>query len=528
MAIGISEENQSVLNYKALNVNPKIKQKELRDSNENNNNYDQPIIIKQYSSNSKGVMAQCLVTAAVFILMVGCGMPIGYSAILLPQLLESNGTLHINSETGSWIASVHSLATPIGALVSGPLMDFIGRRGCLQLASIPLCSGWIVMGLSKYIQYVFVGRILSGFAVGLTAVPAQVILGEMSDPGLRGMLVGGTIAAYCAGILLVYFLGAILPWDIVAFYGTIPSILGLAALCLVHESPAWLMRQKKGVAARKALFWLRGGDKAQVSREAEILEARANSDLARKTVNSSISHQIISVFSKILNPSVMKPLIIINVFNVLQLLSGTYVIVFYGVDLIKHIGGSSVDNYFLAVLLAVMRFVFSLCACFLLLKVGRRTLGLLSGLGTGLSSLTLASYLLLRKGVSYYDIYIIGACLLIYVAANTVGFMCLPGIMVGELLPQRARGLGGGFIFFLFHVILFGVTKYYPMVTESVGIPGIFLIFGNFALMNVVFIYFSLPETKDRTLQEIEDYFQEENLFWMTRKEERKQAEPLI
>ena len=86
----------------------------------------------------------------------------------------------------------------------------------------------------------------------------------MSDPGLRGILVGGTVAAYCAGILLVYFLGAVLRWDLVAFYGTIPSILGLVTLCFVHESPAWLMRQKKEEAAKKALLWLRGGDKAQV------------------------------------------------------------------------------------------------------------------------------------------------------------------------------------------------------------------------------------------------------------------------
>lgn len=86
----------------------------------------------------------------------------------------------------------------------------------------------------------------------------------MADPGLRGMLVGGTIAAYSAGILFVYALGAILRWDFVAIYGTIPSILGFVTLCMVHESPAWLIRQNRVEAARKALLWLRGGDKTQV------------------------------------------------------------------------------------------------------------------------------------------------------------------------------------------------------------------------------------------------------------------------
>jgi len=71
-------------------------------------------------------------------------------------------------------ASVHSLATPIGSLLSGPFLDAIGRRGCLQLSVIPLCIGWLIIGFSKSVTSILVGRVICGVSVGFMAVPSQV------------------------------------------------------------------------------------------------------------------------------------------------------------------------------------------------------------------------------------------------------------------------------------------------------------------------------------------------------------------
>lgn len=73
-----------------------------------------------------------------------------------------------------YAAAVHSLATPIGALLSGPLLDAIGRRGCLQLSVIPLCIGWLIIGLSRSVTSMLAGRVVCGVSVGFMAVPAQV------------------------------------------------------------------------------------------------------------------------------------------------------------------------------------------------------------------------------------------------------------------------------------------------------------------------------------------------------------------
>ncbi|XP_076242129.1 facilitated trehalose transporter Tret1-2 homolog [Calliopsis andreniformis] len=528
------EEHQSILGFHPTDHIKVVKVKDTCEDIENNNTENKDNVfndkddITQYSTNSKGIFAQCLVAGAVLLLAAGGGMPIGYSAILLPQLAVDNGTMHADRDLRSWIASVHSLATPIGSLLSGPLLDAIGRRGSLQLAAVPLFVGWIIIGFSKSIPYLLVGRVVLGFAVGLLAVPGQVLLGETADTKLRGSLTGGTLAFYCFGILLIYGLGASFAWDIVAFSATILPAIALIALTLVPESPAWLVRRRKLSKARKALMWLRGGNMEQVNAEIAILESRAKADLARKTTNVSWIERISSAIYAILDPSVLKPLIIINIFNILQQISGTYLVVFYAVDLVQDIGGGTINGYLAAVITAIVRMIFSIVSSVLLLKVGRRSLGMFSALGSAAASLGLVAYMLVKTTSSSYDIYVVSSCLLIYVGTNTLGLMTLPGLMVAELLPQRVRGIGGGSNFFVFNLLIFIITKVYPMLNEMVGIVGIFSIFGIAALLEGIFIYVALPETKNRTLQEIEDYFQQDNIFWITRPREKRKNEAFI
>lgn len=93
----------------------------------------------------------------------------------------------------------------------------------------------------------------------------QVLIGEISEPHLRGMFSGVPFASYSFGILLVYALGTFSPWRYVAGLSTILPITALVLLCFLPESPLWLTRNGKTDKAKKALIWLRGGDKDKVS-----------------------------------------------------------------------------------------------------------------------------------------------------------------------------------------------------------------------------------------------------------------------
>lgn len=97
--------------------------------------------------------------------------------------------------------------------------------------------------------------------------------------------------------------------------------------------------------------------------------------------------------------------------------------------------------------------------------------------------------------------------------------MILPGVMLGELLPSRVRGLAGGVTFMLFNFFLFGTAKVFPFVKTQIGIYGVFWFFGGVSLLASVFLFLTLPETKGVSLSQIEDYFAEKNFLWVRRSE---------
>lgn len=142
---------------------------------------------------------------------------------------------------------------------------------------------------------------------------------------------------------------------------------------------------------------------------------------------------------------------------------------------------------------------------------------LISGLGTAITTLSLA-VLLINSSEDSPRVDIAPPLLLLsYVAFNTLGFFLLPGLMIGELLPTKVRGLCGGYIFCLFNVVLFGFTKLYPILFRSIGMAGIFGLFGISASIATIVLFLMLPETKGKSLLQIEQYYQKPNIFWFTR-----------
>ncbi|XP_049873513.1 facilitated trehalose transporter Tret1-like isoform X2 [Pectinophora gossypiella] len=468
-----------------------------------------PYVKGETYSSVRGVFNQCLITCAVLILAAGAGHPIGFSAVALPQLRNENSSLRIDNEMGSWIASIHSAATPLGSMMSGPVMEAIGRRRTLQASTLPLVLGWILIGTATHHALVLLGRVVCGFAVGIMAAPSQVYIGEISEPRLRGLLIGTPFVAYSVGVLYVYALGGVLPWRHVAFLCIVLPTLAVTALCFAPESPTWLARRGRFHEAMAAMSRLRGDPDTAQRELHELINAREK-EKARGETN-------IKFFATVFRMPVLKPLLLINAFNMLQIVSGSYVVIFYAVDIVKKTGGS-LDPQFVANASAVVRLGVTVIACILLLKITRRCLVMISGVGTAASTLALCFILAQGSSQISTDGLVLPILILSYVAFNTLGFFLLPGLMIGELLPTKIRGLCGGYIFCLFNAVLFGFTKLYPVMENNMGMAGVFGLFGASAALATIVLFLLLPETKDKSLLQIEQYYQKPNILWVTRK----------
>lgn len=255
----------------------------------------------------------------------------------------------------------------------------------------------------------------------------------------------------------------------------------------------------------------------QVNREMHQIQSRV---AAEKERNSGRNNE--GCLSLCAQPNIYKPFIIVNILNMMQVFSGTFLVIFYAVDLVsKAESEGGLDQYTAAVLTAAVRLIFAIVACFILFFVGRRPMAFFSGLTSGAAALSVGITLFLKdnygeqSAVDYPSLVV--TFLLIYIATNTCGFFVLPIVTIGELLPARVRGLYGGYIFSAFNIVLFGATKIFPFIQDAIGISGIFFIFGGSSLVGTLLVYLLLPETKGKTLDQVEDYFMGDNVMWITR-----------
>jgi len=216
-----------------------------------------------------------------------------------------------------------------------------------------------------------------------------------------------------------------------------------------------------------------------------------------------------------LKPHVYRPFIIIHFFNLIQILCGTSTFVIYvpGIVLSWKTDGS-LDITLGNNLIIIVRFVFIVASCVILLWVERRIICLSSGVCSGIAAVLIGTIVYMQK---IHTSLIIGLILL-YVAFNTYGFVMMSQTMIGEILPSNIRCVGGAYIFTTFHIIRLFVPEYFSSVFTAVGVHSLMWIIGVSLLLCSLFLYLMLPETKGRSLVQIEEYFLQPNVLWPTRK----------
>ncbi|KAJ9595147.1 hypothetical protein L9F63_013555, partial [Diploptera punctata] len=239
----------------------------------------------------------------------------------------------------------------------------------------------------------------------------------------------------------------------------------------------------------------------------ELVKRLADESEERKTNETSPIKELVK-------PQYLKPFLIIHIFNMFQILCGTNLFVYYSSDIISSLNQhDNLDVNFLLVFTTGVRVFFLTISCFTLVWFDRRTICITSGAGSGAAALAIALAIYMNLFKNWFIFIMLSA----YVSFNTFGFFVLPPSMIGELLPSRIRSYAGAYIFTMNDIGMFAATKVFPFLINSAGIQGLFWIFGCSSLICSGFLYLLLPETKDKTLVEIENYFLKKNVLWITR-----------
>ncbi|EDS35465.1 sugar transporter [Culex quinquefasciatus] len=444
---------------------------------------------------------QVLAATGPIISSAAAGMTNGFSAILLPQLQRPESSIQITSDQSSWIASMAPLPMAAGCLLGGFLMEKFGRKVTHLVLNVSFAVGFCVLSMASSYDMILAGRFITGFSCGLIGPPASVYIAETSHPKYRGILLAGVTFAVSFGIFISHLFGTFFHWKMAALYCSFFMAVSYLFVALCPESPSWLLSKGKTREAEAAFRWLRGHD-ADALKEFQDMASNyspaGESQEPKPTLLQNISKK-----------EFVLPLLILLVFFFTMQFSGVNIVAFYSISLMQTTIGSNINEYLAMLIVDLVRVITSLVACMLLRVVGRRPLAMLSGCGTTISLAGLSIFLYFQTSIPVYQnlSWMSLIFLISYIIFVGIGLFPLPWCMSGEIFPVATRGIGSGLTSSFNFISFFVVIKTGPSLFAAFGTNGTFMIYGIISLLGTLVLYMILPETKNRTLQQIEETF---------------------
>ncbi len=389
------------------------------------------------------------------------------------------------------VVSIILIGALIGAMGAGTLADRLGRKRAIALTSMLFIFGAGIIAFSESYTILLVGRFISGLGVGIISVAGPLYLAEVSPPHYRGAFVACYQLAIALGILasfiVNYLFASTADWRWMFAVGIFPAVVQLFALFFLPETPAWLFKHGLEQHGLKALERLRKDREWMHQLEA---------------MRSAASHHQHGNWKALFSSQIRFVLIVGFVLSVLQQITGINTVIYYAPKIFETAGIGSATGAILATLgLGIINVLITLLSTWLLDRAGRRILLLIGIGGMALSLAVLACAYYLNSGMISGLAFI---CLMSYVAFFAIGLGPVTWVVLSEIYPLKVRGkamtlaaLGN----WLFNYI---VSLTFLDLIGKFGPQGTFLLFAVISALAVLFIYRFIPETKGKSLEEIE------------------------
>ncbi len=389
--------------------------------------------------------------------------------------------------------SIALIGTILGALTGSIPSDRLGRRTTLIIIAILYLVASLGTAFStNWFLFLFF-RFAGGIGVGASSVTAPVYISEISPAASRGKMVGMFQFNVVFGIVISYFsnyligkLGGDSSWRLMLGIQAIPSLAFLLLLRLVPESPRWLVLKKGNLtAASKTLQIINPGNY-----EVELGNIQKN-DVAEKAMGHS---------DQLLNGKNKTPIMLAVLFAIFNQVSGINAIIYYAPRIFEMTGLGKDSALLSTVGIGIVNFSFTLLAINFIDRIGRRTLMLIGSLGL-IGTLALVSHAFYTEDFGGWEVTVY---LLMYIAFFAFSQGAVIWVFISEIFPNQVRAKGQTLGSFTHWVMAAIVAFAFPILAEKAGGGHTFLFFCIMMVLQLMFVWRIMPETKGRSLEQIE------------------------
>jgi SP family xylose:H+ symportor-like MFS transporter len=462
-------------------------------------------------------MSQRGSTTYVFLLTLVAalgGLLFGYDTAVISGavgFLEKHFNLDPQYMSGFAAASA-LLGCALGAGLAGMLSDRFGRRGMLIMSAILFLISAIGTAVPVTIWQFIVFRMIGGLGIGAASMTSPMYIAEITPAGIRGRMVSINQFAIVSGMLIVYFvnyfiaeygkhqdqlvmLGPETSWNVQYGWrwmfasGIAPSALFLVLLFLVPESPRWLVAKKREAEALTVLSRVGGTQHAAD----EINQIRAAVSLETGSIG------------QLFRPGMRLALAIGVSLAVLQQITGINVFLYYAPEIFKKLGSETNVALLQQAIVGAVNLLFTVIACWVVDRVGRKPLMLVGATGMGVSLLAMGLAAYWQETALWMLVFILG-----YIACFAMSVGPIVWVILSEIFPTSIRGRAMAIATVSLWIANYFVTQTFKWMNESTwlvdrfhhGFP--FWIYAFFCAVTVLVVWRFVPETKGKSLEEIE------------------------
>ncbi|MFV0538051.1 MAG: sugar porter family MFS transporter [Dysgonomonas sp.] len=393
------------------------------------------------------------------------------------------------------VAALLTIGCLFGALFTGGFADQYGRKKVMIVTAVLYIVSALGCALAPSVLLLTAFRVLSGLAVGATSVVGPMYISEIAPAKQRGALVSLNQFAITIGILLAYVFDYLLlglgenSWR---YMLSVPAIFGVLYLVYLlgsfAESPRWLLSKGKKEEAIGVLYKIGGDD--LVKQDLPEMEKALDAEKGKEKVS----------ISELFKGKTGKVVLIGSLIAAFQQLTGVNAVIMFAPDIFQAAGSVKEDSLFQSMIVGLINFLMTIVALRLVDSKGRKTLLLGGAVGMIIS----LSYLTFEFSSATPNAIGVLIALLAYISFFAASFAPVMWVIISEIYPNRIKSIAMSFSTAITWLCCFLTIQFAPIISNSLGVNYLFGIFGVFCVIAFVFVKIWIPETKGKSLEQIE------------------------